>query len=899
MARGPKSRPVPSWVGDLPVFERVLGNGLKALVLPRPGTPVVLCDLYYPVGSADEPPGRSGLAHFVEHMLFKGTSWLPKGQIDRLAFLAAGQSNAETSEDFTHYWFAFPRARWELALAVEADRMRHATFDPEEVERERQVIAEERAREMDAPLGRLDQEHLAVSYLVHPYRNPILGWAEEVERLTVGDLTAFYQKHYRPDGAVLVLVGDLNPTSALDRVEAYFGSLATGPLLPLEHPAPEAPQAGRRGFLREEPEGVLRGILGWHTVRRQHRDTPALDVLADLLACGRRSRLWDRLVERDRLATWVDAAQEGARRAGQMLVQVEAASGTDPDRVEASIREVIHEIARRGPTQAELSRSRLRLEAAWRWEQEDLAGLAAGLGQAALWGEWRDWQAEHRAAMAVTSADVRRVATRYLVERNLTVGWSLPRPEGVATQPIEAATKAAPPPSPSPSPLRLAALPGKVEPPMPLIVPAARAKLEEYRPRKAVLSNGMRLLTERRAGTGTVALEVYCDSGQLREAKPGVAYLAGRLREEGTAHRDAEAIACAIEDVGGTLEVSSTGVTLRVRAEDLELAVNLAAELLRAPTFPEEPLPWLKRRIAAELQADRDDPVFSADLAFRGLIYGDHPYARDPRGAFRQITSLTRADVLAHHQRLVVPENTFLVAAGDFDTRHLKGFVQRAFGGWEGSGATLPPIPEPSRVLRPRSRRIAQEGEQVHLLVGHLGISRLDPAFDTLAVLDHILGSGPGFSDRLSRLIRDEMGLAYAVGGGFTDSADLAPGVFRVYIGTGPAEADRAMAMVVEQIRAMHQGAFSDEEVAQARQYLADSWVFDYQTVGQRAERLLELERGGLPLDEPLRWPDRVAAITPAEVRLAARRHLHPEALVVVEYGAVSGRGRRRVGGLA
>src|SRR6059058_65051 len=190
MARRLTARPAPAWVGDLPVFERTLANGFKALVLPRGHAPVVLCDLYYPVGSVNEPPGKSGLAHFVEHMLFKGTERFPKGQIDRLAFVAAGQSNAETGEDCTHYWFAFPSDRWELAREVEA---------------ERHVIGEERARDLDSPLGRLDQTHLALAYLRHPYRNPILGWPEDLARIEVGDLRDFYRRHYRPDGAVLVV----------------------------------------------------------------------------------------------------------------------------------------------------------------------------------------------------------------------------------------------------------------------------------------------------------------------------------------------------------------------------------------------------------------------------------------------------------------------------------------------------------------------------------------------------------------------------------------------------------------------------------------------------------------------------------------------------------------------
>ena len=330
MARRLTARPSPAWVGDLPVFERTLANGLKTLVLPRRHAPVVVCDLYYPVGSFDEPAGKTGLAHFVEHMLFKGTERFPKGQIDRLAFVAAGQSNAETGEDGTHYWFAFPSDRWELALAIESDRMRGATFDPREVEAERQVIAEERARDQESPFGRLDQAHLAASYVRHPYRNPILGWPDDLARIGVDDLKAFYRDHYRPDGAVLVVVGDVDPDRALDASEARFDGLPRR-ARPAGPPSFDEPrQLGRRDFRVVEPESAARGLFGWHTVPLGHPDGPALDVLSDLLTCGRRSRLWDHLVERDQLATWVETGQEGARRAGQFLLQVEAVPGAEP-----------------------------------------------------------------------------------------------------------------------------------------------------------------------------------------------------------------------------------------------------------------------------------------------------------------------------------------------------------------------------------------------------------------------------------------------------------------------------------------------------------------------------------------------------------------------------------------
>jgi zinc protease len=885
---------------DLPVFERRLGNGLKVLVLPRRGASVVVVDLYYAVGSFDEPPGLSGLAHFVEHMLFKGTDRYPKGQIDRLVTAAAGQCNAETGEDSTHYWFTFPSDRWELALAIEADRMCHVRFEDREVELERRVIAEERARELSSPQGRLDQHHLAVSYLRHPYRNPILGWPEDLARIGVEDLTLFYRRHYRPEEAVLVMVGDVDARRVLDRVSEIFEGMPAGGGARARPTFPEPHQSGRRDFTLVEPDGVARALLGWRTVPRGHRDVAALDVLSDLLSWGRRSRLWHALVETTGLATWVEAAHATAQRGGQLLIQLEADPGVSRAAIERCILDELRRLADPGPAPDELARSRRRIEAAWRWERDDPAALASGLGHAALWGDWRTWLAEHEAALAVTARDIRRVAASYLGEENLTCGWTWPRAdEGLSTD-LPAVTRDISSVSPPLPPRAESAMESSGTPALPMmaapispVTPGTAARLADYRPRRVVLDNGLRLVFERRTRTGVVALELYTDAGIIREARPGLAALAGRLLEEGTASRDADAIARAIEEVGGSLEVGATGASVRIRAEDLALSLDLLADMVRRPAFPDEAIRRVAHRMATELQGDLDDPAFRAEMSFRALVYGSHPMGRDPRGGARDLARLTRRDVVEHHRRHVVPEGTILAIAGDFDARRLVRLVREAFGEWPRRAKARPPLPPVPRAGRPRVRRIQHPGDQVHILLGHLGIARNDPDYEALVVLDHVFGSGPGFGDRLGRIVRDEMGLVYAIGGGITDSADILPGLFRVYAGTMPEDADRVVGTIADQIRAMRSGAFSDEEVERARRYLAGAWVFDYQGVEQRAERLLDLERWGRPLEEPLTWPDRIAAITPAQVRKAARTHLAPEALCRVELGPIRRRGQR------
>lgn len=898
MASRSSARPTGYRIGDLPVRERILGNGLKALVMPRRESPIVVYDIYYPAGSASDFPGKTGLAHFVEHMLFKGTDRFPRGAIDAHAYLAGGQTNAETGEDLTHYWFALPASRRNVALAIEADRMARALFRPEDVESERRVIAEERARDLDTPQGRLEQMHLELSYLVHPYRNPILGRAEDVDAVTALDLDGFHRRYYRPAGAVLVVAGPVDAERALDEVEEAFGAIAdTAPRL--FDPLPlEPPQTGRREFRLNEAEGMNRGLFGWRAAPARHADQPALDVMAGVLAVGWRARLWEELVEKRKLANWVEACAETSRHAGRFVVQVDFPTEVEPERVEDAVLGVISELRRRGPTPIELARCRARLESAWRWEREDPVGLAAGLGPVALWDDWRTWQDEQKAALAVSAADVERVASKHTVDENLTVGWLLP-PRDRAVSVFT--------PGDIHEPTRERGVSRGAARftfgPVPALL-AERSKDREaladacevpfiFEPSRSRLENGLRIISERRRGSGVAAIELGLESGMLHEASPGVAHLTGRMLEEGTQALSARRLAEAIEDIGGSLDISSSRISLKVRAEDLEPAVSLLADLVRRPAFPKDEVDWAKRKTISEVKADREDPAYLADQLFSETVYRGHPYARDPRGAPAQIARLTLSDIREHHARTYRPEGAIFAAAGDFSTRTLRALVRKHFGDWTCDQPPVVPPADPVRAERARSRRLYRPGRQVQIVLGHLGIRRDDPKHDALLVLDHILGSGPGFCDRLTRILREELGLVYHVSGSITDTADTTTGAFRVALATRPGDAKRAAAAAVEQIKAMCSGDFSDREVEVAKRYLAGAWVFDYQTAAQRAERLFEIERWGLPLDDPHSWPARLAKITPALVRKAAAEKLSPTSLVKVELGPIARAGKR------
>jgi zinc protease len=881
------------------VVTRTLRCGLHALVLAEPLAPVVVADLFIPAGSTCDPPGLEGTAHFVEHMVFKGTPRRPKGWIDRAVAMVGGQTNAETDFDLTHFWFELPADCWELALEVEIDRMAHARFDPAEVELERKVILEELAADLDSPLGRLDRHHQSLSYLRHPYRNPILGWPESLKRLDAESLKAFHRRFHRPETATLVVVGDLEPAAALDRIEAHWDT-HPWPARPKVEPevaddhakVPTWERSGRCEFVLEDREPILRGLYGWRTVPWGHPDGPALTVAADLLGGGRGARLWRRLVERDRLVASLDVSHDLARLDGQFLIGLEAPNDADRHRIDAAIHQELAKLADRGPTPEELDRARRRLDAAWRWSRQDLAGLAVGIGYAAVLGHWTDWIEDHRAACRVGPDQIRAALRAHLTNDRLTVGWVVPGTARRLIRPLDPVFSddaVSPPPPLAPTPPDNQETDHAEQPESPIGSNNRVALRNRIRfvPKRVVLSNGLRVcLDPRPEGSGTVALEFHVETGPTRERLPGAAFLAGRALEEtlklGREYGRERAVEV-IEERGGVLALGTTGASLRLRSEDLDLGLEVIGSLIAADLRKLEParLAWIKERLLADLETDAEDPAFQVETAFRALVYGRHPHARDPRGLPRSIKNLDRGTLHQQWRDTARPDNAILAASGDFDPAQLIQQVETLSNHWIAPPLKQLAIPAPPRLLA-KTKIIHVCSEQAHVVLGHLGIRRCDPDFAALVVADQVLSGGGGFADRLNATLRDERGLVYSVGGGIADSADLEPGLFRVGFATDPLRLAEAVATTRDLIASFVAQPPRPDELERAREFLKHAWVFEFQGDDQRADRLVEMERHGLPANALERWLDHLDHLDPDQIHAAIRRHIHPDRLVQV-----------------
>ena len=400
----------------LPAVEELrLDNGFRALLAPRRALPVVATVTWYEVGARDERTGETGLSHFLEHMMFKGTERYPKGQIDLLTSKMGGSNNAFTDNDGTAYYFALAADRWQSALEIEASRMRHCLLDAQEFASEKSVVLEELAMGEDDPWRPLYQATESLLFQVHPYHHPVIGWKQDLERLTVDAMRGYYDRGYGPNRAFIVIAGDIDVAATGERLRELFGALPASAAPRAEVLAEPVQQGERRAVLRT-PHNVTRCCVGFPTCRAGDADDYALDVLAHELGGSKNSRLYKRLVLEDELVTDVSVVNETRLDPGGLFVLTELRDGADPDDVEAALREEIEGLIEAGVARRDLARIRAQIRASFLFQDETVLDLALKLArfQALTPDGWRTLGKVLPTYDALTNKELKAVAARYL-----------------------------------------------------------------------------------------------------------------------------------------------------------------------------------------------------------------------------------------------------------------------------------------------------------------------------------------------------------------------------------------------------------------------------------------------------------------------------------------------------
>ena len=842
------------------IHRETLPGGPSVLLREARLAPVVELQIWCRAGSADERPGEAGLAHFHEHMLFKGTGRRGVGEVAGDVEGAGGRINAYTSFDVTVYHATLPSDRIEVGLDVLSDAVLHSVFDPAEIAREIEVVLEEIRRGEDSPFQVLGNAVFEHAFAKHPYRAPILGTPASVAAFDRERVRGFFERWYAPDQLTVVAAGDFDRAFVLARLrEAFAGAPASRARR--ERPS-EPPQRGLRSFVIARDFERVSLELAWRGVSLGHADAALLDLLAFVLGCGESSRLVQRVKERDQLADRVDASCFTPLDPGLFSISIESDAERAADALAAAVREV--ERLRREPVSGEeLEKARANFLATEHFARESVSGLAQKLGGFELLAG--DHRAEARYLESVrraTPADLLRVAREHLAPAALTVGAVLPAAEqaALANGRIEAAVAA-----------------GTRQIERAFAAPARAAA-----PGAALcypLANGARLFVQPRRDVPVVAVRAAFLGGQLAEdeGNAGLSSFLASMWLRGTGQRSAADFARASEglaaEIDGFAGRSSLGLTLETTRESFAPALELFAEALLDPGFSEAEFERERAETLAAIERREDRLAQRAYLLFSEAHFRSHPYRLPLLGSAESVAGFDAERVRAHHEQLVRARNLVIAVAGDVDPDETAARVASRLA--ELDAAEFAPA-LPAEEAEPREIRRAvlrKPRAQSHLVIGFRGLRVHDDDRFALELVTQILSGQAG---RLFLELRDRRSLAYTVTA--SNLEGVAPGTFTVYIATAPEKRDEAEARLLEQLAELVQTAPRPEELARAQRFLAGNFAIDRQRNAVHAAHTALDALYGLGPDAADAYVDRIERVTPEDVLRVARRVIRLDA---------------------
>jgi zinc protease len=875
---------------------RTLANGLKVVTVLDHAAPIVTVQVFYGVGSKDDPEGRSGFAHLFEHMMFKATRDMPAEYMDRLTEDVGGMNNASTEDDFTNFYEVIPSNHLERLLWAEAERMTSLSVDEANFHSERQVVEEElRQRVLADPYGRF--ESLAIpqnSFTVHPYKRPGIGSIADLDAASLDDVRAFHATYYRPDDAVLIVVGDFDPAALNAAIDRYFAPIKA-PAAPLPRvTVKEPPRTGPKVVTTYGPNVPLPAVaITWLAPAASDPDDPALTVLDAILTGGDSARLNESMVYRQQIAQTVFSAADTRQQPGLFYVGAIMADGKTPDDGEMALLVELAKLRDAPVGAAELDKAKTGLIAQALRSRETVDGRGFAIGNA-QWveGDVSRVNDDIGRIQAVSAEDVQRVARKYLPDdRRVTIRYVSEklRPAG------EAAAQGVPTPSKPSAPVAAQApdvanaLPAppaggltQPPPPGPPVTPNLPVASER------LLPNGLRVIVAHSSTLPLVTAQLTIRSGGGADSagKAGLADLTASLLTEGAGTRSATEIARDIEALGAHIDANASWdgarADLDVVTSKLPAAMAILADVVRRPTFAQEELDRLRQRTLDNLEVELQEPGNLARFAAADAVFAGTPYGHVLNGTPGSLKRITRDDVLAFYRAWYRPDNAVLVLTGDITPEAGFALAQRAFGDWARPTAPLLLTRITAPAAKPRVIVIDLPGTgQAAVSIYLQGIRRTDPRYYQLLVANTVLGGG--YSARLNEEVRVKRGLSY--GANSVVDARRGVGPMAAAAQTKNESAPEVVDLILQQMDALKTSPPDAAELTARKATLTGGFGRNVATTGGLAGYLSGLALQGIDLSEINRYAPSVEAVTPDQVKAMAAQIVDPKGATVVVAG--------------
>jgi len=826
--------------------KKILDNGLTVLISEMPSNPVVSVYALVRTGSATEGEFLgTGISHFLEHMLFKGTDHRAVGEIAAQVQAVGGTINASTGKDYTIYTVTVPLDAFDTGLDIVSDMIMNTVFEPEEIEKEREVIYGEMRLRADNPDRRLSELVYKMVYINHPYKIPIIGYKNLLAKVSKEDLTKYYQTHYIPNNTILSIAGDISFTDVMPKIKETFKNFERQIYKP-RNLLQDPPQLGAKRYEEQYPTDLTRMSLSFRSVRLLNKDLFALDVLAKVLGQGRSSRLHKDIFKEKHLVHRIQSYNYTP--VDQGLFEIEALlDGVSLEQTVAAIWSHIDQIKKDGFNDDELEKAKRQVLSEHIFAQQTTSQVAysAALDEAVA-GDYAFSDRYIEGIKNIQNADIKRVAGQYLNKESQSL---------VILKPIskEGGSK------------------------------SASKNLKVKAIHKHVLENGLRVLLKQDNTFPLISMRMVLNGGLRFEQKDktGLSKMMTMLWTKGTKSRSANRIAEEVESLGMRLNAyagkNSLGLEMELLAENFKEAFDLFSDIAFNPSFPDQEIEETKTQMLAGLKQQKDDISHVTGQRMKELLFKDHPYRYNQLGTEESIQLIGKRDINDYYRALFVPSNVVLAIYGDFDEEEILRQVTKVFGKAKSATVEIPKVAVDALESK-STETLKLDKQQAMVMMGFHGVPIDHPDRYGLEVLLSVLGSP--FNGRLFKHIREELGQAYTVGGVSIPGVDT--GYMYLYVLTTQENAELTQGLLMKEIKDLQTTLVDDKDLNDTKMYLKGTHKADLQTNHMLSFSTSLDELYGLGHNHYVEYDENINQIKKETLKELAQKYLNVENSVVV-----------------
>jgi zinc protease len=856
---------------DIPYTKFVLDNGLTLIVHEDHKAPIVAVNVWYHVGSKNEKPGKTGFAHLFEHLMFNGSENFNDDYFQAMERIGATDLNGTTNEDRTNYFQNVPKSALDIALWMESDRMGHllGAVTQAKLDEQRGVVQNEKRQGENQPYGKVWELISKGTYPAgHPYSWTVIGSMEDLNAATLEDVHEWFKTYYGPNNAVLVIAGDVNTQEVYEKVKKYFGDIPPGPPI-AKHQVWVAKMTGTKRQIMQDRVPQARIYKVWNIPQWGTEELTYLDLVSDVLGSGKTSRMYKRLVYDEQICTSVQVYASPGEIGSQFMIVATAKPGVDLKKVEESLDDELNKFLKEGPTEKELERVKTEYEASFIRGIERIGGFGGKsdiLAQNQVFGGSPDYYKKVlNWVRNATPKNLKDVANEWLSD-GVYILEVHPYPE-------------------------LKAIPSDVErSKLPEPGPAPEIKFPDLQ--KAQLKNGLKIILAERHSIPVVNFNLVVDAGYAADqfALPGTSKLTMEMIDEGTKKRTALQISEELSLLGASLgsgsDLDVSYVSLSALKNKLDESLDIYADVILNPSFPEEDFKRLKAQTLAAIQREKVTPTSMALRVFPKILYGEnHAYGNPMTGSGTEesVKKITREDLIKFHQTWFKPNNSTLVIVGDVTLDEILPKLEKLFDGWKPGNVPVKNISEVSHKENSVVYILDRPGSlQSLIFAGHIAPPSNDPDDIAIEMMNTIFGGA--FTSRINMNLREDKHWSYGASSFLMGARGQRP--FVVYASVQTDKTKESMIEIkkeLEQIKTIKPP--TEEELNKNKQNEILALPGTWETMRSVLGSIVTIVKYNLPDEYYQKYPQKLQQLNLDDVKRATDRVIQPDKLVWVIVG--------------